>query len=520
MHGYLEPCGCTSRPLGGVDKLAARLRKVARDGVPQVLVGAGDLLFGEKHGAEGGAAAGRPLDQELWKAETLVDVLSRLHMRAATPGDLDVAYGAQTFASLARASRFPWLAAGDRIAGASLRETVVERVGGVRVGIFGVSELEAPDGSLPAGVTRGARAVAAAERAARALREQEVDVVVALVHGSRRTARRVAAAAPEIDFVVEGGLAQANVSPPSSAGRAILLQAGREGHGVLVVDVFLGDVDPDERASWTDASEWTRSAERTRVEQRIADLRARIAEWERDPGVDRASLAGQRTRLRAMEQEQRALTRRVRLGSGPTIVARWEPLEEDAPEDPEIGALMDRYDRRVNDHNRRIFADLAPPPALPGRATYEGAEECGTCHEEAFTWWRGHEHGKAYATLVERHKEFNLSCVGCHVTGYNQPSGSTVTHNEGLVDVGCESCHGPGSLHAAAPRQRGLIARVVPENTCVGCHNSEHSDLFDYPSYRADLMKPGHGRPMPDGRLVAGQRPEDFPDAGTGTRSR
>ena len=38
-------------------------------------------------------------------------------------------------------------------------------------------------------------------------------------------------------------------------------------------------------------------------------------------------------------------------------------------------------------------------------------------------------HGRAYATLEQRNKQFNLSCVGCHVTGYDQPGGATVVHN-------------------------------------------------------------------------------------------
>ena len=45
------------------------------------------------------------------------------------------------------------------------------------------------------------------------------------------------------------------------------------------------------------------------------------------------------------------------------------------------------------------------------------------------------------ATLTTQFKEFNLDCVGCHVTGYGRPGGSTVTHVEKLKDVQCEACH-------------------------------------------------------------------------------
>ena len=93
------------------------------------------------------------------------------------------------------------------------------------------------------------------------------------------------------------------------------------------------------------------------------------------------------------------------------------------------------------------------------------------------------------------HKEFNLSCVGCHVTGYNQPGGSTVTHVALLKDVGCENCHGPGSLHIAAPEKPGLVAIDTPEAVCVSCHNHEHSDRFVYEAFKPLLKAPGHGLP-------------------------
>lgn len=127
-----------------------------------------------------------------------------------------------------------------------------------------------------------------------------------------------------------------------------------------------------------------------------------------------------------------------------------------------------------------------------------GSAACASCHAPQTAWWRGHPHGHAYATLERRHKEYNLDCVSCHVTGYNQPGGSTVTQNLGgaLVNVGCESCHGPGAAHVANPRgATPNVVRVVPETTCTGCHNEEHSDAFDYAVYRSRIVVPGHGLP-------------------------
>ncbi|HJK95788.1 MAG TPA: hypothetical protein RMF84_01130, partial [Polyangiaceae bacterium LLY-WYZ-14_1] len=63
VDGHLEPCGCTSRPLGGVDRLVAAAERLASDGVPTALVAAGDLWHdggaaGADHGADLPGASG------------------------------------------------------------------------------------------------------------------------------------------------------------------------------------------------------------------------------------------------------------------------------------------------------------------------------------------------------------------------------------------------------------------------------------------------------------------------------
>ena len=46
-------------------------------------------------------------------------------------------------------------------------------------------------------------------------------------------------------------------------------------------------------------------------------------------------------------------------------------------------------------------------------------------------------------------KVLNLDkCIGCHTAGFGEPSGYLRKMKDTkLVDVGCESCHGPGSKH-------------------------------------------------------------------------
>ena len=42
---------------------------------------------------------------------------------------------------------------------------------------------------------------------------------------------------------------------------------------------------------------------------------------------------------------------------------------------------------------------------------------------------------------------------------------------------------------------RRTIHRSPTEQLCVTCHNEHHSPRFDFATYRAKLIVPGHGKP-------------------------
>lgn len=487
--GYLEPCGCTSRPLGGIDRLAAQLAALERQGAPVVALAAGDLFF------QGPTSSESQANQDRWKAETFVDVLNALDLAAVTPGKRDLAQGVPFLLSLRSRSRFPWLLAGVE-AESGAAETPFEggrlvEAGGAKVGIVGISDLAIGPESDPA-VRSAVDPLEAARRDVDALRARGADVVVALVRGDRRLANRVAGLGG-IEFVVSAGLDQEEPPPPTENEGAFVLHGGRQGQRLLVVDVYLRG-----EGAFHDASPWTRQGSRNERLREIEDLRQRIAEWERSREVSASDLAAQRRRLAELERESADRDGRPELGEGNAFVAQVIELSPEAPRDSRITAILGRYDERVNEHNRTALAHLAPPPVGPGQTGYVGSAACASCHSTQTAWWRSHPHGHAYATLERRHKEYNLDCVSCHVTGYNQPGGSTVTQNRqgALVNVGCESCHGPGEAHVADPAGANPnVVRVVPETTCTGCHNEEHSDAFDYDVYRGRIVVPGHGLP-------------------------
>ena len=100
------------------------------------------------------------------------------------------------------------------------------------------------------------------------------------------------------------------------------------------------------------------------------------------------------------------------------------------------------------------------PPAIPG-ATFVGSDACKQCHEAVVRNFKGSTHSR-------------LKAEGANA-----------------VNVGCESCHGPGSKHV----ESGGAARTIvnpnrsPE-TCFQCH-LEVKAKFNLP----------HHHPLVEGRV-------------------
>ena len=175
---------------------------------------------------------------------------------------------------------------------------------------------------------------------------------------------------------------------------------------------------------------------------------------------------------------------------GSAVVQSFE-LDERVPPDAETRALLTQSFARINAYNAEHAA--TPRPARADEARYMGSDTCAACHTEAYYWWRSTGHGRAFETLVARGREFDLDCISCHVTGFDQPGGSSIAQLEHLTGVGCESCHGAGSMHADNPRPPHRdIKRKVTEQSCRTCHDPEHSEGFSYQRARAKLLGPGH----------------------------
>ena len=150
-------------------------------------------------------------------------------------------------------------------------------------------------------------------------------------------------------------------------------------------------------------------------------------------------------------------------------------VTEDLPQQKEQQKLYQEYQQMVKAAG---LLEKHPKFALADELKYVGSEACNAvCHKEVYEKWRGFGHARAYATLEEVGSQYDPECVVCHVVGLNDESGFVSEEGPaGLRNVGCESCHGPGSEHVKNPY--GAQTPGDSWRTCVTCHTVEHSAGF------------------------------------------
>jgi 2',3'-cyclic-nucleotide 2'-phosphodiesterase (5'-nucleotidase family) len=480
LAGALEPCGCTKDQLGGLDHFGAWVKKEGAQAPHALVASSGPLFFMDDE------LRGDRADQDRIKAETIARVFRGLDFAAFAPGRNDWDDGAGGLAKLAATS-------GGAVVLTS-GKAVVREVGGIAVGFvgFGQTADEAPAASAEDVVKRGVEDA----------KKQGAEALIALVAVGRGEAKRVADAVPELTAVVVGApksSGDGNTSAPQGeqVGNVLVVQAANHLQSVAVLDLFVRE--PLVRGKvvrFADATGLELARKREDLARRIDELHVKIAGWERDRSVAAADVAERRRELASLEAQRDALDVKPPPARGSFFRYAVKEMRDSLGNDAAIESDMRDYYKAVNDHNRVAFADRVAPAAGPDQASYLGIDACTVCHSSARQVWDRTTHAHAYATLSTQFKEFNLECVGCHVTGYEQPGGSTVTHVAKLENVQCEVCHGPGSRHVTNPTDRTRIIARPDAARCLDCHHPPHVEGFDAQARMKDILGPGHGRPL------------------------
>lgn len=163
-------------------------------------------------------------------------------------------------------------------------------------------------------------------------------------------------------------------------------------------------------------------------------------------------------------------------------------LDADVPEDKGIVGLAAQYREQIQnarlnlDDARQLEADAVP--GVRHAAHYTGTTACIHCHPGAEKIWEHTAHSEAYASLAAKKAAMDPNCLGCHTVGFGTVSGyQRQLQGSRLASVGCESCHGPGSLHVEQRENRREITfkfRPLAAGDCKQCHHGEFSPPFDW----------------------------------------
>jgi hypothetical protein len=201
--------------------------------------------------------------------------------------------------------------------------------------------------------------------------------------------------------------------------------------------------------------------------------------------------------------ESRALgLLRVRLGGATRLVEiahEIRLLSEHYAEANDVRQLAAAYRDEVRqarlaiDAPERLTENLVP--GVRRTAEFIGSDTCLGCHPASAKSWRESGHAHAFASLERNQAAMDPKCVGCHTVGFGHVTGYRREFSGAkLANVGCESCHGPGSLHVQQYRDGAPIQfkfRPLGAGDCQKCHYGEFSRPFDW-----DKFWPGirHGR--------------------------
>lgn len=533
VRGQIGPCGCTTDPLGDLSR-TAQLVAQARAAGPVLFVDAGSLLYTHA------PTPPRLAYQEELKADLLAETYQKTLLADAVglgPADLPNASkggassdrpspikggGAPSSAAAAGSGidplRLPRLAANPP-SGVTAAPSKLFEVGGAKAGVFGVIG----KGAI-AGVTVG-DPVAAGKQAVAQLRGQGAQVVIGLIQAeNRREAVGLMRDIGGIDFAIAG---TGMLAPEPER---VLIEAQKVGDGWLVEPANRGqvvariEVTVRGAGPFADAIGPGAATARLAVLDRDlaaldADLKAFTADKSADPAFvtrkrdERAQLAADRDRLKAHPLAAPA--------HGNYFTLEQVRINKALACNTAVQDAVSAFFRRTGEANVKAAEAVAVAAPAKGAASYTGGEACTDCHEEAAAFWKKTVHAEAWKTLVDRGQQFDLDCIGCHVTGWDKPGGSNLGHNDKLRDVQCETCHGPGSIHV---EKGGLekpfaIARApAPELCAQQCHTKEHSDTFQREAYLRDILGPGHGeagrKKLGDGPTGAQLRKAGFDKAG------
>jgi hypothetical protein len=239
-------------------------------------------------------------------------------------------------------------------------------------------------------------------------------------------------------------------------------------------------------------------AERARLDGEIKARADELAGFAKDPSADQAFVAQKQQELADLRAQAATLAKQPLQAPahGSYFTLAMVRIAKQLACDAQVQDAKVAYSREAGVVNVKAAQARPPIPVPPGKPTYVGVDECANCHAPQVEFWQKSHHAQAFHTLEQSGKQLDYECTGCHVTGWDEPGGSTMAQNESLRGVQCEVCHGPGSIHVEKEGKdvpSTIARRPAPDLCAARCHTPQHSDTFQMEAYLRDVLGPGHG---------------------------
>ncbi len=468
LRGTTEPCGCTSAPLGGLDRVAAEVERLRAEGNFSLFV-VGDTFFEEINPAP------HRITQEKSKADAIAQVLQRLKPSGIVTGGVETGPMAQEVERLAKKYELPIFSGPRSLEKKDRADSLIQTLAGLRLGFVGISG--EPFSELSAYIAGSV-----------AMHPQNTDFIVGLFPVGGDAGRAFTERVEGLNLVVGGG--SEHGLDPHIAGRALFCEASEKGQYIGLLRLHPNGAKGEElKWVYNDQGRVEKAGLQLRIE-RFIKAAARMG--------DGAAKTARLAKVTELEDKRDAV--KTDAPQGPYVT--WE-VQKITTKHARAGwatEILADYNRSICGITKAATAELECKPASSSEDRYVGNEKCASCHVPAMKAWKETKHARAWKTLTDAGKECDLGCIGCHSVGYDKSGGyCRVQDAPKSGDVGCETCHGPGAGHSLNPKVKNgaFIAKPQSED-CESCHTPEHSDLFDFETYNGKIIVPGHGLPLAD----------------------
>jgi hypothetical protein len=447
QRGYLQPCGCSRPQLGGMARRYNFIQTLKKRGWPVVAVDLGDIAP-QQNGPQKMlkyVTAMKGLDLLGYSAIGIganemamptIEALGNYSLNHPTPPVLAANVSLEGPGHMFRGLVHPWV--------------IAHKEAPPRVGITALI------GASLAGKDPAVKLVPRARQLLGELKAQKVDLVVLLFDGSFNEAKACAEfcarcrqadkTLPAVDVMMcLSGEEDEPPGVPDHVGRTLVIRLGHKARYVGVVGAFATG----------------QPAAPCKLRYQLVPL-----------GEEYETKEGQEA-------------------SNPIMA-----LMEDYAKEVKRGNYLARYPRSLHP------VQIAFPEKEP---EYVGTAICAGCHKDEYQVWKNSAHSHAYESLVKAThpslRQYDGECVVCHVVGFKYKTGFTdEVKTAFLKDVGCESCHGPGSAHVAKPRDKDIQKAMNPyrrpdgieppqarrirhlkiDKFCQSCHDIDNDVHWDF----------------------------------------